>query len=233
MSDLPEIKNEPHLQSPHGDLRDFGPSYRMVTEDQARAVEEPRSRARYIPVLLMAFVVLVGGWHWLAAMQLEDRLASHLVRSVKENLPNASLSVDVYPLTNLVDIQFTRQVARNEASFEVLGDLIIEFARQELEPRMERELSARARRDVDLYAMLVPYQVSISVDKERAPPSSPPSRMVLEIQLQLKARGYEPGLADGRMGERTRNAIRKFQRDHALTEDGRATGDLLELLRKE
>ncbi len=234
MSDLPEIRNEPHAELSRGDLEDFGHSYRTVAEQRARDDDEPRKpRARYIPTLLIVIVVLVGGWHCLAAQQLEDRLTKHLVASVQENLPDASLSVDVQPLTNLVDIQLTRKVARNEASFELLGDVIIEYVRIELEPRMERELSARARRDVDLYAMLVPYQVSISVDKVRAPPPSPPSRMVQEIQRQLQARGYDPGPADGRMGERTRNAIARFQRDNALTDDGRATDDLLELLRKE
>jgi len=57
--------------------------------------------------------------------------------------------------------------------------------------------------------------------------------MVQEIQRQLSARGYNPGAADGRLSERTRKAIEQFQRDQGGAVDGRATGELLELLRKQ
>ncbi len=232
MNNLPEIKNEPTVQS-SGDVEGFADRYRATPRVRADDGDDrPKARFRYLPALLAILAVLVAGWHWLAAHQLEERLSRHFETSVRENLPDVSLHVAVNPLTNLVDIQFTRTVSRKEAGFDLLADLIIEFARQELEPRMERELSAAARRDNDIYAMLVPYQVSMSIDKVRAPPPSPPSRMVQEIQRQLKLRGYDPGPADGQLGGRTRNAILKFQRDHGLTEDGQANGELLEKLRQ-
>jgi hypothetical protein len=233
MSDLPELKNEPTIGASRSDMEEFARVYRPGPEQRANHYIEPRqSRFRYAPTLGAILIALVGTWHWFAANHYEKELTRKLGNYTRENLPDASVSVDVHPLTNLIEIQVTRNVARREAAFEFLGDAIIEFVRQELEPKMERELSLVARRDVDLYAMMVPYRVSISVDKVRAPPPPPPSRMVQEIQRKLSAHGYDPGPADGRLGQRTRMAIEGFQRDYGLTVDGRATGELLEVLRK-
>jgi peptidoglycan hydrolase-like protein with peptidoglycan-binding domain len=41
------------------------------------------------------------------------------------------------------------------------------------------------------------------------------------IQLALKAAGFDPGSADGRMGPRTQTAVRDFQRAQGLTPDGK------------
>lgn len=234
MSDLPEIKNEPTVDMPRGDLAEFARGFRSAPGRPARQNDEShKPRFKYLPALLAILVAIVGGWHWFATHHLEEQLTRHLANYVRENLPDVSATVDVHPLTNLVEIQITRNVARKEAAFEFLGDAIIEYVRQELEPKMDRELSARARRDVDLYAMMVPYQASITIDKVRAPPLPPPSRIVQEIQHKLSAQGYDAGPADGQLGVRTRNAIEAFQRDHGLTVDGRATGEFLELLGKE
>ena len=42
-----------------------------------------------------------------------------------------------------------------------------------------------------------------------------------EIQLALKAAGFDPGSTDGRLGPRTRTAIRDFQLAHGLEADGK------------
>jgi hypothetical protein len=235
MSELPELRNEPTIETSRGELEEFTRSYRLAQGNRrAEQDDEPRKpRFKYAPTLFAILGALIVGWHWFAANHYEKELTRNLESYVRENLPDASVSVDVHPLTNLIEIQLTRKMARREAAFEFLGDALIEFARQELEPRMERDLSAVVRRDIDLYAMLVPYQVAISIDKVRAPPAPPPSRMVREIQRQLRARGYDTGSADGRLGARTRSAIEGFQRDHGLTVDGRATGELLDVLQKQ
>ena len=40
-----------------------------------------------------------------------------------------------------------------------------------------------------------------------------------EIQIALKNAGYYTGTIDGILGSRSRDAIRKFQQDHALKDD--------------
>ncbi|MFA5356987.1 MAG: peptidoglycan-binding protein [Candidatus Omnitrophota bacterium] len=42
-----------------------------------------------------------------------------------------------------------------------------------------------------------------------------------QIQIALENAGYNPGRLDGRMGKRTREAIRAFQRDNNLRADGK------------
>ncbi len=49
------------------------------------------------------------------------------------------------------------------------------------------------------------------------------SETVRDIQSNLARMGYDPGPVDGVAGPRTRAAIRRYQRDHGLAADGRAT----------
>jgi peptidoglycan hydrolase-like protein with peptidoglycan-binding domain len=46
-------------------------------------------------------------------------------------------------------------------------------------------------------------------------------------QLGLLLHGYNPGVADGKMGDKTRDAIRAFQRNHGLPADGQLRAQLL------
>ena len=52
------------------------------------------------------------------------------------------------------------------------------------------------------------------------------------IQTGLAELGYDPGLVDGKMGEKTKQAIRDFQRDRSMTPTGTPTAELLSELRK-
>ena len=52
-----------------------------------------------------------------------------------------------------------------------------------------------------------------------------------EIQSLLRSRGYKPGKVDGRLGPKSRAALRAFQRSRGLVPDGFATKKLLAALR--
>ncbi|MBP7217079.1 MAG: peptidoglycan-binding protein, partial [Candidatus Omnitrophica bacterium] len=43
----------------------------------------------------------------------------------------------------------------------------------------------------------------------------------MQIQTALLNAGFDPGQLDGRMGKKTREAIRQFQREHNLNPDGK------------
>ena len=47
------------------------------------------------------------------------------------------------------------------------------------------------------------------------------STRVREIQLALRAAGFDPGTTDGRMGSRTKTAVRDFQQANGLQPDGK------------
>jgi peptidoglycan hydrolase-like protein with peptidoglycan-binding domain len=55
--------------------------------------------------------------------------------------------------------------------------------------------------------------------------------LVREVQGLLAERGYDPGPVDGLMGRGTRNAILRYQREHSLPADGRASAKLRDHLR--
>ena len=62
------------------------------------------------------------------------------------------------------------------------------------------------------------------------PTGSSPSNLnqgVISLQSQLAARGYDPGPIDGMMGERTRAAIRAYQRDRQMPVDGQVSQALV------
>ena len=58
------------------------------------------------------------------------------------------------------------------------------------------------------------------------------SDQIKEIQTLLIEDNHNPGVADGKMGSKTREAIRTWQLEHGLAGDGYATITLLEILRK-
>ncbi len=86
--------------------------------------------------------------------------------------------------------------------------------------RLQTELSAmRDRSSVveDAYA----YEPVTNV--KTAPSTAAlrvPGVTVQQLQRALKAAGYEPGPIDGRLGRRTKDAVRSFQRAEGLKVDG-------------
>jgi peptidoglycan hydrolase-like protein with peptidoglycan-binding domain len=75
-----------------------------------------------------------------------------------------------------------------------------------------------------LAALNTPDQPGTRV--KTAMPSTPDPDRVRRIQLGLAQRGYDPGPADGTMGQRTQQAIMAFQRDQGLKADGKPSAEL-------
>ncbi len=55
---------------------------------------------------------------------------------------------------------------------------------------------------------------------------------IKRLQQRLADLGYDPGVADGIIGDRTQKAIRAYQKDHQLAQDGYASQSLLARLEK-
>jgi peptidoglycan hydrolase-like protein with peptidoglycan-binding domain len=47
-----------------------------------------------------------------------------------------------------------------------------------------------------------------------------PTMSLLDMQRRLTELGYKPGPVDGKPGQRTTNALKKFQREHKLPATG-------------
>ena len=56
---------------------------------------------------------------------------------------------------------------------------------------------------------------------DTAAASTDESGRVREIQLALKSAGFDPGSTDGKLGPRTKAAVREFQQAHGLHPDGK------------
>lgn len=88
---------------------------------------------------------------------------------------------------------------------------------------VDAELAARtfAPRSADAAANQVSWQAEMT-----------PAAMVREAQRILGSLGYDAGPADGRPGNKTLDAVRKFERDKGLAVTGRIDGRLMDALQK-
>lgn len=62
--------------------------------------------------------------------------------------------------------------------------------------------------------------------------ASPQPMTVQQIQTRLSELGYKPGVADGKMGKGTVEALKKFQHDHSLARTGKADSETLAKLQQ-
>jgi peptidoglycan hydrolase-like protein with peptidoglycan-binding domain len=72
-------------------------------------------------------------------------------------------------------------------------------------------------------APAIAAQTAVMTATETASTSRPDASPdgIKQVQIALKAAGYDPGPADGRMGARTKTAIRDFQVANGLQADGK------------
>jgi peptidoglycan hydrolase-like protein with peptidoglycan-binding domain len=68
-------------------------------------------------------------------------------------------------------------------------------------------------------------------DATKAMLLSYPDPQVRELQQALKDQGYHVGRIDGRLDNLTDEAIKKFQREHGLSSNGKLTADTMAQLR--
>ena len=82
------------------------------------------------------------------------------------------------------------------------------------------------------------YQLAATAGDQRAAaklrqltPEVAQRETLKEIQTLLAKLRYNPGTPDGKMGQRTVNAIKEFQRSAGVADDGKPSSELLDLLR--
>jgi localization factor PodJL len=119
------------------------------------------------------------------------------------------------------------------------GDTDAARKRDDIAQVLDKEALARARLAVETWSARTP-----AASANEAPAGDPAWLMVPEqtasvrpaeasiadIQTRLANLGYDPGPADGRVGERTRMAIEKFQADRGLEVTGAVDAGLVQAL---
>ena len=184
--------------------------------------------ARPLIVLMSAFLVAIGGWHYFCHVRLETGLEKRANESLQATFENSNAVVKIQPITNLVEIQVELPVHGRYELSNAIGDLLVEYIRMELEPVIERQLVTAARSDIDIYAMAVPYHVAIDVTNVR----EGFSKIVHDVQKELLRLGYDIGNPDGLNGTKTKRAIVHVQAQLKMTQDGQASQELLSRLRR-
>jgi len=97
---------------------------------------------------------------------------------------------------------------------------------------LESQLQAKDSEIADLRSALMEAQSPKDSAVLKASGETKSRPKVKDIQLALRNAGYNPGPVDGKIGAKTREAIRAFQRENGLSADGKVGKKTWELLRK-
>lgn len=105
-------------------------------------------------------------------------------------------------------------------------DVVTRAAILEFEDEYGLPLTASPSRNVldALQRLREPVKVPVSTTVKAGPEVE---GLIRTVQLSLRRHGYDPGTADGQIGEGTGAAIRAFERDNKLAIRGRISASLL------
>jgi|JTFP01.1.fsa_nt_gb hypothetical protein len=148
-----------------------------------------------------------------------------------------------------IRIEAMRDVIDNNAGIDEFNRIVNDYNSRCGSYRYRQGSQSRAERDVEAYRSQIvseairearqlghSYQpsypsVSPGVSTSTAP-KKPNAQHTREAQQLLTDLGYDPGPVDGDYGRRTADAVKAFQRDAGITQDGWIDQDLLSVLRR-
>ena len=105
-------------------------------------------------------------------MEIEKATQAYVDEYLAKWESKATAKVDVNPLSNFASIYVVLPPrSDNEQIANMIVDAIIEQVRTIMEPKIDRELELTARKYLDLYAMVLPYRVSIVVEEAEEDPN--------------------------------------------------------------
>lgn len=111
------------------------------------------------------------------------------------------------------------------------GDRLAAAKRDEIAALLDEEQLAKAMADVELWKARPADPAVNAVEIPRGwSEEAGDAGAVADVQRSLARQGYDVGPPDGVFGDRTRDAIRRFQADHGLAETGEIDATLLERL---
>ena len=130
----------------------------------------PWTLSEKVSLSLMLAIMAIAGWHYYAHLQVEKAMQAYADEYVANWMPQATAKVEINPLSNFASIYVVTPPRRHEERFvDMFVDAIVEEVRTNMEPKLDRDLELTARKFFDLYAMALPYHVSIVVDAAADP----------------------------------------------------------------
>lgn len=148
-----------------------------------------------------------------------------------------------------IRIEAMRDIIDNNTGIDEFNQIVNDYNSRCGSYRYREGSQSRAERDVEAYRTQIvseairearqlgrSYQpsypsVSPGVSTSTAP-KKPNAQFTREAQQILADLGYDPGPVDGDYGRRTADAVKAFQRDVGITQDGWIDEDLLSTLRR-
>ncbi|RBM52054.1 hypothetical protein DLR65_01950, partial [Vibrio tarriae] len=148
-----------------------------------------------------------------------------------------------------IRIEAMRDIIDNNTGIDEFNQIVSDYNSRCGSYRYREGSQSRAERDVEAYRTQIvseairearqlghSYQPSYpSVSPEvstSTAPKKPNAQFTREAQQILTDLGYEPGPVDGDYGRRTADAVKAFQRDAGITQDGWIDENLLSTLRR-
>lgn len=144
-----------------------------------------------------------------------------------------------------IRIEAMRDVIDNNAGIDEFNRFVKDYNSRCSSYRYREGSQSRAERDVEAYRSQIISETirearqlgrsSSSVSKGASTssiPKKPNSQYTREAQQLLTDLGYEPGPVDGDYGRRTADAVKIFQRNAGITQDGWIDEGLLSALRR-
>lgn len=145
-----------------------------------------------------------------------------------------------------IRIEAMRDVIDNNAGIDEFNRIVNDYNSRCGSYRYREGSQSRAERDVEAYRSQIVSEairdarqlgsrsypsVSPGASTSSAP-KKPNAQYTKEAQQLLTNLGYDPGPVDGDYGRRTADAVKAFQRDVGITQDGWIDEDLLSTLRR-
>ncbi|MFC1582300.1 hypothetical protein ACFL4W_02055 [Planctomycetota bacterium] len=121
-------------------------------EQTAGDAAKPKSSLiKKLIVVLAMILVLICGWHTGQALNL-----------ARINTDEADMQIKINPLTNAVTMQAERQKPEAAKGGENIRKFFAESFSKGFKAKLEKRLNQAARERFDVYAMLIPYRVTIT-----------------------------------------------------------------------
>ncbi|MEM7426899.1 MAG: peptidoglycan-binding domain-containing protein [Pseudomonadota bacterium] len=210
-------------------------------------IGEQRKKA-FIPISASLLTLAIGvavSWNALDG-QVPDRLPMHVlakqddrsdtVGSIGDFLRNGgTVTSSVHPKFN-ADVELIQKTLKDQGLYASKVDGVSGPATETAIRAYARENGIAGKGDLRqavLEHIQYNRQLRDAIKITTKPKASAVSQTTVGlIQTGLSELGYDPGPVDGKMGQKTEDAIRDFQRDRALIPTGEPSGELLIELRK-
>ncbi|NCB57891.1 MAG: hypothetical protein EOM46_10365 [Gammaproteobacteria bacterium] len=142
-----------------------------------------------------------------------------------------------------IRIETMRNVIDTNAGINEFNRIVYDYNSRCGHYRYSQGSQSEAERDVEPYQSQIvseairearQYQSSnstVSLGQSTSAPKKPSAQYIRETQQLLTELGYAPGSVDGHYGRRTADAVKAFQRDVGITQNGWIDADLLSALK--